>query len=132
MDFGNQRFSRVMKKKRRVIKIENPVECRIVRRVNKFVVEVQMNGKTYKAYINNTGRLKDYIVNGKIGFCVRKEGKKIRYRLFSIREGPLGVIIDTQLQMKVFEKLVNGKLIPWLKNCVILSRNVKLGGGFTY
>lgn len=60
--------------------------------------------------------------------CVGNEkGGKLDYRLFSIKEGNLGAIIDAELQMKVFEKSWETKLIPWLKECRILKGNAKLG-----
>ena len=61
MDFGNQKFNY---KRRKVLEVKDVVECKIVKRLNRFVVEVVVNNKICKAYINNTGRLKDYIVKG--------------------------------------------------------------------
>ena len=85
----------------KIITIENQIECSIVRRINRFVVEIQVSGSYYPAWINNTGRLQEFLINGKKGFCVRNE-----------RRGNLGAIIDTQLQMKAFEKSLEMKLIP--------------------
>jgi sugar fermentation stimulation protein A len=112
----------------KIIGIENPIECDIVERINRFVLNIRLKGNYYKAWINNTGRLYEFLVKGRKGFCVRNEkGGKTDYRLVSIKEGNLGAIIDTQLQMKVFEKSLEMKLIPWLKGCRILKRNAKLG-----
>lgn len=112
----------------RIHSIENPVECSIVERINRFVLKVQLKENYYRAYTNNTGRLYEFLVKGRKGFCVRnRTGGKTDYRLFSIKEGNLGAIIDTQLQMKAFEKSLAMKLIPWLKGCSISKRNAKLG-----
>jgi len=113
---------------RKTIKVENVIDCAIVKRINRFVVEIIVCGKTYKAYINNTGRLSEYLIKGKKGFCVKNEKiGKTDFRLFSIEENGLGAIIDIQLQMKVFEEALKMKLIPWLKGFKILKRNAKLG-----
>ncbi|MEM4595279.1 MAG: DNA/RNA nuclease SfsA, partial [Thermofilaceae archaeon] len=37
------------------------VEGRIIRRVNRFVVEVVVGGLVERAYINNTGRLSELL-----------------------------------------------------------------------
>ena len=112
----------------RIFPIENPLECSIVRRINRFVVEVCLKGKRDRAHINNTGRLHEFLVEGKRGFCLRnKRPGKTDYRLFSMREGELGAIIDTQLQMRAFERSLEMKLIPWLEGCSILRRNARLG-----
>jgi sugar fermentation stimulation protein A len=111
-----------------ILKIENRIECSILSRLNRFVVEIELKGDRYRAYINNTGRLHDFLVKGRQGFCLRNEkGGKTDYRLFAIKEGDLGVIIDTQFQMKAFEKAVESNLLPWLKGCRILRRNARLG-----
>ena len=112
----------------KIVRLENPLECTIIERINRFVVKITVDGKPYKAYINNTGRLLEYLIRGKKGFCTRTKGKgKTDFRLFSIEESGLGAIIDTQLQMRAFEKTSEMKLIPWLKGCRILKRNAKLG-----
>jgi len=112
----------------KILNIENTVECHVVNRINRFVVKVRLQGNHYRAYINNTGRLNQFLIKGKQGFCVRNEkGGKTDYRLFAIKEGKLGAIIDTQLQMKAFEKSLEMGLIPWLKGYRILRRNARSG-----
>jgi hypothetical protein len=39
--------------------------CRIVERVNRFVVKIEIGGEIQKAHINNTGRHQEIIVNNK-------------------------------------------------------------------
>jgi sugar fermentation stimulation protein A len=110
------------------IGVEGPLECTVIRRLNRFVVEVAVDDSPERAWINNTGRLEGFLVEGKTGFCTRNAHRlKTALRLFAIREGALGAVIDTQLQMKAFEKALAAGLIPWLDGCVLLKRNVKLG-----
>jgi len=110
------------------MRIEDPMNCVILGRVNKFVVRVLLEGRTRRAYISNTGRLPEHIVEGRKGFCIRpKRPGKTDCLLFSVREDSFAAIIDTQLQMKVFEKALGTSLIPWARRCRILSRNAKLG-----
>ncbi len=108
--------------------MESPLECTIIRRLNRFVVEVTVDGSLQWAWINNTGRLEEFLLKGKTGFCIRnKHPLKTTLRLFAIREHSLGAIIDTQLQMKAFEKALAIGIIPWLDGCVLVKRNVRLG-----
>jgi len=110
------------------MRIENPIECVVVERINKFVVKVRVDGKPRRAYIDNTGRLLKYLAKGKKGFCIRpaKLGKT-DCRLFSIEEDGFAAIIDTRLQTKVFERALEMDLIPWMRESKILKRNAKLG-----
>ena len=112
----------------KICRIDNPEECRIIERVNKFVIKVEINGKYYRAYLNNTGRLSEFLVHGRKAFCFKlpKQGKT-DFRLFAIEERGLGALIDTYLQMKAFERSLERNLIPWLEGCGILKRNVTLG-----
>jgi sugar fermentation stimulation protein A len=101
-----------------LLSIDNVEECRIVQRVNRFVVDVQVQTKLYRAWINNTGRLRGYLVPGKTGFCVPRHGQgKTDYRLFAIQDGHLGALIDTQWQMSSLESGLRGGLFPWLNSC---------------
>ncbi len=110
------------------IGVESPLECTIIQRLNRFVVEVKVDSSLQWAWINNTGRLEEFLLKGKTGFCIRNEYPlKTALRLFAIKEGSLGAIIDTQLQMKAFEKALAMGIIPWLDGCVLLKRDVRLG-----
>lgn len=56
-----------------IIKIRNTFSCSILKRINRFVIKILIDGKTKEAYINNTGRLYEFLVKGRIGFCIKKE-----------------------------------------------------------
>ncbi len=110
-----------------LLTVENPIGCRIVQRLNRFVVEVQVEGRSHRAWINNSGRMHDLLVVGRSAFCVRREpGGKTDYRLFAIHEGQLAALIDTQLQMRAFEQCAERELLPWLGGCHELRRNARL------
>ncbi|MCD6468856.1 MAG: DNA/RNA nuclease SfsA, partial [Thermoplasmata archaeon] len=110
-----------------LITIKNVRECVIHRRINRFVVEIEVNGETKRGYINNTGRLLEYIKKGEKGFCLKNKNGKTDFRLFAINEKGLGAVVDTNLQMKGFEKAFSQKLIPWLREWSFIKRNVRLG-----
>lgn len=110
------------------VAIQSPVECTILKRLNRFVVEVSVAGTPERACINNTGRLEQFLCNGNTGFCTRnRHPLKTAYRLFAISHGTLAAIIDTQLQMRAFERALALELIPWLGGYAVLKRNVRLG-----
>jgi sugar fermentation stimulation protein A len=103
-------------------------ECIILKRINRFTAAISLGSSTWRAYISNTGRLVGYLSRGRRGFCVRqREGLRTDFRLFAVREGSLAAVIDTQLQMKTLEKIIELALIPWLKPSVIRKRDAWLG-----
>jgi len=112
----------------RILRVARPIECVILKRVNRFVVDILVKGEPQRAYLNNTGRLTEYMVEGNRGFCIKTEkARKTDCQIFSVREDALAAIIDTRLQMKAFEKALGMGLIPWARKCGILRRNAKLG-----
>ena len=122
-----------MKMKRRpneipLLAVPESQPCRIVGRINRFVVEIQTGGKISKAHINNTGRLQEFLVRGRRGFCFRTPGTaKTSFRLFAVEERGRGALIDTQIQMKAFESAVRKNSLPWLRHCFFVKRNARLG-----
>ncbi len=110
-----------------LLRIEGVRECTVISRINKFVVKVKIDNDTSKAYLNNTGRLLDYIARDRIGYCIRVHGRKLNYRLIAVGDHELGAILDTQLQEKSFEYAVSRNYIPWLIGCHVLRRNIRLG-----
>lgn len=113
---------------RSILKIPSLIPSKIVRRVNKFVIEVKINNKITKASLDNTGRLEQFLIKRKIGYLSPlKNPKKTKYRLSFIKEDKNSAsIIDTLLQMKCFEIAVEKNLISWLKGAKILKKNIKL------
>jgi sugar fermentation stimulation protein A len=94
--------------------------------LNRFVVEVRYRGRKKLAHINNTGRLHELIVKGGVAACLSSHGKT-DYRLFAVKESEGWALIDTQLQMRAFEKAVEAGSIPWLRQWHLVRRNPRLG-----
>lgn len=108
-------------------RIDSPIVCRIVRRLNRFVVLVSVDGKLVKAYLSNTGRLRDYLIEGRLAYAsIASPNRMTTYNLFAIDEDGLAALIDTRLQTKSFEEALNRGLIPWLDGFRIFKRNVRL------
>jgi sugar fermentation stimulation protein A len=107
--------------------IPDYVECAIRRRLNRFVVEVSLKGRTEHAHINNTGRLLEFLVEGRKAACLPTSGGKTSYRLFAISEEAGWALIDTQFQMRAFEQAVKQRRIPWLSGWRLQRRNPRLG-----
>ena len=106
----------------------NVVPCRFVKRLNRFVALVEVNGEIRKALLTNTGRLEELMVPGRKAFCTPKSGGKTDFVLIAFEdlEGK-GAIVDTRTQAKAFERAVELGLVPWLKDCSIKRKEVRLG-----
>ncbi len=111
----------------KLIKVHGIERCRILRRLNRFVVEVDVNGRGEMVHITNTGRLNEYLTSGREGLLVPIGGVKLRHRLIGVRIGDYYALIDTRLQNVAFEHLVSNGLIPWLEGYRIVKRSPRLG-----
>ena len=107
----------------KLFEIENAVDCRIIGRINRFTVEVEVYGRRERAHINNTGRLEELLFEGNWGKCVAKESGKLKYRLFAAACEGGYALIDTRFQMMAFERGIEH--IPWIEGN--LKRNPKVG-----
>lgn len=111
-----------------LIPIQNALSCRILERLNRFVVLIEVRKTRSRAHINNTGRLQEFLIEGREAFCFSTPGKgKTDFRLFAVEERRMGALIDTQFQMKAFERAWELNLLPWLRKCHFIRRNSKLG-----
>lgn len=111
-----------------ILNLENPAECTIVGRLNRFVVQVKIADKPYLASINNTGRLLEFLVPGRRAYCLpHTKPLKTDFQLFAIEEGGLGALIDTRLQMNAFEQALETGMIPWLDGFHQVRRDAPLG-----
>lgn len=108
--------------------ITEPMECMIVSRENRFVINVEVNGEPCRASSNNTGRLEQFIIRGRKAFCIRHpKSMKTDIRIFAVEDGQQAAIIDTRLQMQAFEKAVDKQVIPWLNGFRMVKRDAQLG-----
>ncbi len=112
----------------KVLEVKGVLECEVVARLNRFVVLVSVGGRRYRAYINNTGRLEEYLVRGRRAYCLENPpGRRTRYRLFAVSDAWSAALIDTQMQMRAFERAAAMGAISWLQGCRVVRRNVRLG-----
>ncbi|MEM2372419.1 MAG: DNA/RNA nuclease SfsA [Thermofilaceae archaeon] len=108
-----------------LIELPEPIKCKILERRNRFVVEVLVKEEHALAHITNTGRLTDYLIHGRIGYCLPKYEGVTKFKLIAVEDRGKAALIDTGFQMQAFEKALNRKLIPWAA-CRIITRAPKL------
>ena len=99
---------------------------RILKRINRFVVEIEIEGEKHYAHNTNTGRLKEYLVEGRKALFKRISGRKLDYRLIAVEDKYGYALIDTISQSIAFEKMVENGMISWMKGCKILSRHPRV------
>ncbi|NJE61405.1 DNA/RNA nuclease SfsA [Thermococcus sp. 21S7] len=106
----------------------NIVPCTFLKRLNRFVALVEVDGEERKALVTNTGRLEEFMVPGRKAFCTPKTGGKTDFVLVAFEDlGGKGAIIDTRTQARAFERALELGLVPWLRDCRIKRKEVTVG-----
>ena len=116
-----------------LIKIEPVLKCFVINRENRFVVNIELDGKQFKAHTNNTGRMLEFMHTGQIAYITSKPIGKTDFRLFAFHDNHvdsnLAALVDTRFQMQSFEIAWQRGLIPWLNsNWQMKSRDYNLYG----
>lgn len=88
-------------------------ECTFVKRLNRFVATVILDGEEIDVHVKNTGRCKELLIEGSTGYLVKSENpkRKYGYDLIAIYKGENLVNFDSQLPNAVVaDFIMSGKL----------------------
>ncbi len=105
------------------------VEGRFVKRLNRFVAEVIIEGETELVHVKNTGRCKELFIEGTKVFLEKSNNpnRKTNYSLIGIYKGEHIINIDSQVPNQVvFESLLAGD-IKEIQDVTFAKREVTYG-----
>ncbi|MGC2874102.1 DNA/RNA nuclease SfsA [Ihubacter sp. mB4P-1] len=115
------------------MKYENMCKGKFIGRPNRFIAEVEIDGRTVRAHVKNTGRCQELLVPGTEvwleDFAERMGNRKLRYALIGVQKGDLLVNMDSQAPNKVCEEaLISGALnLPGMEKLVKVQREKTFG-----
>jgi len=102
----------------KTMKYKNIVKGKFISRLNRFIANVEINGKTEIAHVKNTGRCKELLVPSADIYLEKSDDpkRKTKYDLICVlKENGVFVNIDSQV--------VNHIAADWLKRSGIFSEN---------
>ena len=91
--------------------------ARFLRRPNRFVAEVELEGRTEAVHVKNTGRCRELLVPGARVYLTPGENpaRKTAWDLIAVENGPLLINMDAQAPNRVFgEWAAAGHFVPGL------------------
>ena len=91
------------------------IQGRFLRRPNRFVAHVEIDGKEEICHVKNTGRCRELLQPGAEVWCQRAENpnRKTKFDLITVRKGDYLVNMDSQAPNKAVEEwLLGGGLGP--------------------
>lgn len=101
------------------------VEATFLRRINRFLALVEINGVEELVHVKNTGRCKELFINGAKVFLEDNSwnlSRKTKYSLISIYKGDILINIDSQVPNLVVSNALKNNLIGEIKNVNFLKR----------
>jgi sugar fermentation stimulation protein A len=108
-----------------IAKLNGLRECTILRRVNRFVVECLEGGRTIELHLRNTGRLNKLLVRGFKALYWPKLGGRTLGHLVAVETEGGYAIVDTAVQMSLFETAIERNVFHGLEGFKIGGRNVR-------
>lgn len=95
-----------------------------IKRLNRFVAIVEIDGKEETVHVKNTGRCKELLVKGAIVYLeyVDKESRKTKYSLISVIKNNQYFNIDSQVPNYVIEEALTNNRIKELENLDYMKR----------
>lgn len=100
-------------------------ECIFVKRLNRFVARVVLDGIEIDVHVKNTGRCKELLITGSKGYLYKSSNQKRKYAydLIAIYKDDLLVNFDSQLPNEVVaDYIMSGRLFS---NVTKVKREVK-------
>lgn len=112
------------------MKYSQVVQGHFIRRVNRFIAEVFIDGEVETVHVKNTGRLKELLIEGaEIALESRQNpNRKTKYSLIAVKKGSGWVNIDSQVpNAVVYDALLAGKIREF-SGLTKVKREVTFGG----
>lgn len=106
---------------------ENISMARFLRRENRFIAKVEINGSIYLCHVKNTGRCKELLIEGAIVFVQENDNllRKTKYSLICVKKGDRLINIDSQIPNYVVIEALKNKKIDELRDIYYLKQEIK-------
>ena len=102
---------------------------RFLRRPNRFVIEMELDGETVRAHMPNPGRMRELLFPGTALLAEHheKEGTRTAWRVIGAERGGVMIPLDTSRANDTAAALINEKRIPGWEDYRVLRREVTMG-----
>ena len=107
-----------------------PLPSRFRQRLNRFVVECELDGASVLAHLPNPGRLWELLIPGRTVFLMpRKDTSpgKLSYSAVAVERENIPVFLHTQMANKVVRFLFNSQQVPGFEGAKIVKEEVTIG-----
>ncbi len=82
------------------------VEAKLIRRVNRFVLEIEIDGSVQPSHLRDPGRLTELMKQGNRVLVRPKKRKKTNYEVFVIYDGDVPVVVNSAIHSDVAAEIL--------------------------
>ena len=109
------------------MKYENIVKGQFISRPNRFIAEVNINGKKEICHVKNTGRCKELLIPNCTVYLDRSSNpeRKTKYDLIAVQKGKMLINTDSQAPNKVFGEWIENE--GYFKKIIKIKPECKYG-----
>lgn len=99
---------------------KNITRGKFLSRPNRFIANVEIDGKQETVHVKNTGRCRELLTTGATVFLEKSDNplRKTKYDLVAVLKGDVLINMDSQIP--------NDVAFEWLKNGNLFSKNAKI------
>lgn len=93
------------------MKYENILTGEFIKRPNRFIADISIDGKSWECHVKNTGRCRELLIKGSKIYVQKHSNpkRKTQYSLISVLKGNVLVNIDSQAPNKVVEEFLRSE-----------------------
>lgn len=101
-----------------MIQYKNMVEGRFLRRPNRFIAHVEIDGRETICHVKNTGRCKELLIPGVTVWCQEHDdpSRKTMFSLISVQKDRRCINMDSQVPNKVAAEYIAGGGLGFVPN----------------
>lgn len=112
------------------MKYEKIIEATFLKRPNRFIAHVLINGEEEIVHVRNTGRCKELLIPGAkiiLEDCSHNKNRKTKYSLIAVWKEDMLVNMDSQIPNAAVYKAIKENRIKGLENLSHIKREVTFG-----
>lgn len=111
------------------MKYDNYVEALFIRRINRFIALVDIEGRVTEVHVKNTGRCQELFIEGVVCYLEESHNpsRKTKYSLISLYKGDKLINLDSQVPNQVVQEAILAHQINLFGAVDKLKREVTYG-----
>lgn len=104
--------------------VKDIIKAKFIRRLNRFVAQVSVDGQILTVHVADTGRLKEILTEGNTVYIIKKDGGKTDGKLLFAKMEDGLVLLNTSYHSKIASELI--------KNHLYRDKNIRIKPEFQY